>query len=222
MKGGKGYRWMNIHRQDEDIPFRAGKMTTGVSGGASQRQIVLSIAGFDPSSGAGITADLKVFAAHGFYGMACITALTVQSTLGVRSVEPVSASTVVATLRVLAEDTTFCGIKVGMLATAEIGGAVGEFLDSIPGIPVVLDPVLRSSSGRELLETAGIRVLQGRLLARVDWITPNREELAVLTGATVANRQDVPFAAERLKDGNSNAGQHRRPRQQPKTILQEV
>src|SRR5271163_5364575 len=158
-EGRKGYRCMNIQGQGEDCTLPEPKIATEISSGAARRPVVLSIAGFDPSSGAGVTADLKVFAAHGLYGMACITALTVQSTQGVRRVEPVPASTVAATLEMLAEDVTFSGIKIGMLATAEICGVLGEFLDSKPEMPVVLDPVLRSTSGRELLEAAGIRVL---------------------------------------------------------------
>jgi hydroxymethylpyrimidine/phosphomethylpyrimidine kinase len=161
---------------------------------------VLSIAGFDPSSGAGISADLKVFAAFGLYGMSCITALTVQSTVGVRAVEPVSPPTVAETLGMLSEDVRFSGIKVGMLATADICGVVGDFLDSLPGVPVVLDPVLQSSSGRELLDRAGVEQLRKRLLARVDWITPNLEELSVLTRRKVGKRNDVPAAAERLRE----------------------
>src|SRR6202012_15700 len=95
-----------------------------------ERPIALTIAGFDPSSGAGVTADLKVFAAHGLYGMACITALTVQSTLGGRAVKPISASMVAASLQMLAEDVTFSGIKIGMLATMHICDVVAGFLDS--------------------------------------------------------------------------------------------
>jgi len=159
---------------------------------------VLSIAGFDPSSGAGITADLKVFAAHRLYGMSCATALTVQSTLGVREVQPVSARVVAETLQTLAEDVAFAGIKIGMLATAEICEIVAAFLDQIPSVPVVLDPVLRSSSGRQLLESNGILAIQKRLLRRVNWITPNLAELAMLTGRPVASHEDIPLAAARL------------------------
>jgi hydroxymethylpyrimidine/phosphomethylpyrimidine kinase len=195
---------MNLHGQDQDFTPRATTIATQASGGRAGRPVVLSIGGFDPSSGAGVTADLKVFAAHGIYGMACITALTVQSTQGVRSVEPVRPEIVAATLKMLAEDVDFLGVKLGMLATAAICEVVGEFLDSILGVPVVLDPVLRSSSGRELLETAGVRLLSERLLARAGWITPNREELAILTGAMVANREDVPDAAERLRKEAGN------------------
>src|SRR5271170_6953118 len=94
----------------------------------SGRPIALTIAGFDPSSGAGITADLKVFAAHNIYGMACITALTIQSTLGVRRVEPVSAETIRETLACLYDDVTPAGIKIGMLATAEAVSETARFL----------------------------------------------------------------------------------------------
>src|SRR4051812_1847700 len=90
--------------------------------------IVLTIAGFDPSSGAGITADLKTIAAHGCYGVACITALTVQSTQGVFRVEPVSADLVVQTLSELAGDMDFAAIRIGMLGSAPVAEAVATFL----------------------------------------------------------------------------------------------
>src|SRR6202000_790802 len=144
------------------------------------RPVVLTIAGFDPSSGAGITADLKVFAAHNLYGMACITALTVQSTLGVRRVEPRATSTLVETLACLRDDVTFSGIKNGMLATAEIVSEVASFLreTGMDRGRVVLDPVLRSSSGKELLNAIGVDRLRSDLLLGVGWITPNLDELA--------------------------------------------
>src|SRR5271167_4056390 len=94
---------------------------------------VLTIAGFDPSSGAGVTADLMVFAAHGLFGTSCITSLTVQSTVGVRSAIPVSAELVGATLDCLESDLPAVGIKIGMLATAANAAAVAEFLQAIRG-----------------------------------------------------------------------------------------
>src|SRR5438270_9057724 len=97
---------------------------SGTSAGTPKASTVcLTIAGFDPSSGAGITADLKTFAAHGVYGVAAISALTVQSTHGVRAVEPVRPSLFRETLAYLAEDIPLAGVKVGMLATA---GLVAE------------------------------------------------------------------------------------------------
>ncbi len=145
---------------------------------------MLTIAGFDPSSGAGVTADLAVFAAHGYFGVSCVTALTVQSTVGVSEVEPVRAHLVGETLRSLWDDLPASGIKIGMLASAENVDTVATFLEGIrgTGLPVVLDPVLRSSSGRALLEDSGIERMKHRLLPLIDWVTPNLAELEVLTG----------------------------------------
>ena len=167
-------------------------------------QTVLTIAGFDPSSGAGVTADLMVFAAHGLFGTSCITGLTVQSTVGVRSTTAVSAEVVRATLDCLVGDLPPAGIKIGMLTTAENVAAVAEFLaafrDEEERVPVVLDPVLRSSSGRELLDTEGVAVMRESLLPLVDWVTPNLEELGVLTGRQVRRREDMPEAALALQE----------------------
>jgi hydroxymethylpyrimidine/phosphomethylpyrimidine kinase len=153
----------------------------------SPKSIALTIAGFDPSSGAGITADLKTFAAHRMYGIACISALTVQSTLGVRAVQPVEPALVRQTLECLAEDAAWSGIKIGMLGSGEVAAEVADFL-STAGIDrqrVVLDPVLRSSSGKDLLDANGISILRNELLQWVGWITPNVQELAILTGQSV-------------------------------------
>lgn len=175
---------------------------------ARTRPIALTIAGFDPSSGAGITADLKVFAAHDIYGMACITALTVQSTLGVQRVEPVAAQTICETLSCLREDVRPSGVKVGMLATAEAVRETARFL-ATAGVDrqrVVLDPVIRSSSGRELLSPAGVERLRSELLTHAGWITPNLDELAALTGVEVADKEAVPEAAAKLQTLAGKAG----------------
>jgi hydroxymethylpyrimidine/phosphomethylpyrimidine kinase len=168
--------------------------------GPEKPLVVLSIAGFDPSSGAGMTADLKVFAAHRLYGASALTALTVQSTLGVRRVEPVSPDLLRETLDCLAGDLSFSGIKIGMLGTGDVVEVVAEFLgkSGVPAGRVVLDPVLRSSSGQELLSDEGTQRLKRDLLPRVGWITPNSEELAVLAETPVPFREAVPAAAARL------------------------
>jgi len=167
-------------------------------------QTVLTIAGFDPSSGAGVTADLMVFAAHGLFGTSCITGLTVQSTVGVRSTTAVSADVVKATLDCLVGDLPPAGIKIGMLTTTENVVAVAEFLagfrDEESRVPVVLDPVLRSSSGRELLDVEGVVAMRKSLLPLVDWVTPNLEELGVLTEREVKGREDMPDAALALQE----------------------
>jgi hydroxymethylpyrimidine/phosphomethylpyrimidine kinase len=173
-------------------------------------QTALTIAGFDPSSGAGVTADLMVFAAHGLYGTACITALTVQSTLGVRTTHPTAAAVVEATLACLNVDIPPTGIKIGMAANADNILIICECLEKLrqlhqirsglPPVPVVLDPVLRSTSGSELLDVHGIAALRERLLPLVDWVTPNLDELAALTGKTVARRDDLPDVCQVLQN----------------------
>jgi hydroxymethylpyrimidine/phosphomethylpyrimidine kinase len=164
---------------------------------------LLTIAGFDPSSGAGVTADLMVFMAHGMFGTSCITSLTIQSTVGVKAAHPIRPETVQETLDYLQQDLPAAGIKIGMLATEGAVAAVADFLDELRGrgerVPVVLDPVLRSSSDRELLEEAGVTTLRERLLPLVDWVTPNIAELGILTGRRVAGREDVPEAARALQ-----------------------
>jgi len=179
---------------DPHVPFPS-PTPTEPSLGIAEGPIALTIAGFDPSAGAGILADIKTFAAHGIYGMACITALTVQSTLGVQGMEPVAAHVLGETLLCLVGDVRLAAIKVGMLATGEIAGAVAGFLRSQPGVPVVLDPILRSSSGAELLDASGQAVLRKELLARADWITPNLEELAALTGRAISETHEETEAS---------------------------
>src|SRR5579863_1710793 len=122
--------------------------------------VVLSIAGFDPSCGAGVTADIKTIAAHGCYGVACITALTVQSTAGVSRVDPVDPSMIADTLEELASDIPISAVHIGMLGTAKVVKAVAEFLGRRSGkskLPnIVLDPIIKSSSGADLLDAPGI------------------------------------------------------------------
>ena len=171
-------------------------------------QIVLTIAGFDPSSGAGVTADLKTFAAHGLFATACITALTVQSTLGVISTHPTPASVVAATLDCLQVDLPPAGIKIGMLAAEYIVNEIIIYIEKIKLMDaenrqpiIVLDPILRSSSGRELLDPTALSSLRERLLPLVDWVTPNLAELSILAGVEVACREDLPIASRALQSG---------------------
>ena len=146
--------------------------------------VVLTIAGFDPSSGAGITADIKTIAAHGCYGVACITALTVQSTMGVRRVEPVSVELVRETLSDLSRDIEIAAVHVGMLSTGKVAEAVADFLEKAKLPNVVLDPILKSSSGTALLNDSGARVITERLLGLATVVTPNIDEATALTRAS--------------------------------------
>ena len=172
--------------------------------GDSDIQTILTIAGFDPSSGAGITADLAVIAAHGFFGTSAITALTVQSTLGVRGTHAAKPSILRETLRFLNEDIVPDGVKIGMLSTSGNAEAVADFLHQLHEMGnkpiVVLDPVLRSSSGRELLGRGGIDTMIKRLLPLVDWITPNFAELGVLGKVKTSADSEVELASSRLSE----------------------
>ncbi len=156
--------------------------------------VVLSIAGFDPSSGAGCTADLKTFAAHGVYGTTCPTALTVQSTQGVLRSEPVSAALIGDTLDCLLADLPLAGVKIGMLGSTEALVAVAGWLGRARLLgPVVLDPVLRSSSGYPLLPPEALPAFKQVLLPLVSVVTPNGPEAELLTGLA-----DAEEAAEAL------------------------
>jgi hydroxymethylpyrimidine/phosphomethylpyrimidine kinase len=156
----------------------------------------------DPSSGAGVTADLKVFAAHGLYGVAAITALTVQSTQGVRRTEPVEPTVLEETLNCLAEDFKIAGVKIGMLATGENVAVVSRFLrdSGISREKIVLDPVIRSSSGRELLDQAGLERLAAEILPLVGWVTPNVDELGALLRSESSGSREVVASATRLQE----------------------
>lgn len=162
--------------------------------------VVWTIAGFDPGSGAGVTADIKTISALGCYGVSCVTALTVQNTLGVLRVEAIAAKTVRDTLQVLLDDFNPSAIKIGMLANAEIVDAVAGFLEAMAArrCRVVLDPILRSSSGAELLDPDGVRLLRSRLLPLASVVTPNRAEAAILAEVGDADSEGLAQALRRL------------------------
>lgn len=164
--------------------------------------VVLTIAGFDPSSGAGITADLKTFAAHRCYGLACITSLTVQSTRGVKRVEPLPAKLVSETLDELRRDFEIAAVKIGMLGSVAVARAVLRFLDKKRTEHVVLDPVIRASSGKPLIDNAGVAVLR-KMLGLAEVITPNVAEAAALARIRIRNFDDVRKAARRLHESGS-------------------
>ncbi len=184
---------------------------------AEKPSVVLTIAGFDPSSGAGITADIKTIAAHGCYGLACITAMTVQSTSGVRRVEAVDPALVSDTLQELTEDIEIAAVHIGMLGSAKVVKAVAEFLSNpssqrrgarngLGRFPnVVLDPILKSSSGADLLDADGTSALIGRLLPLANVVTPNLDEASAMTGLKVDDLEGMKAAAAKLHEMGSLA-----------------
>lgn len=178
---------------------------------AEKPPVILTIAGFDPSSGAGITADVKTIAAHGCYGVACITALTVQSTSGVRRIEPIDPALVRDTLEELDEDLDIAAVHIGMLGSAKVVRAVADFLETgnrggnasprrrtARLSNIVLDPILKSSSGADLLDPAGVKLLIDRLIPLSDVITPNIDEASALTGLDVNDLETMKEAAAQL------------------------
>ena len=192
---------------------------------------LLTIAGHDPSSGAGITADLQTFAAHRLFGTSAITALTVQSTLGVAEILPTDPSFLRRALDHLVADLPPSGIKIGMLGSSEIAAAVAGFLATVrpqegkskagnrpPSAPlVVLDPILRASSGHDLLPPGAIDLLHRQLLPLVSWITPNWFELSALTSQPVETLAQAELATRHLAARHphlhivATAGDHAQP-----------
>jgi hydroxymethylpyrimidine/phosphomethylpyrimidine kinase len=162
---------------------------------AATPPVVLTIAGFDPSSGAGITADIKTIAAHECYGVSCITALTIQSTQGVRRVEALDPALIAETLQELVLDLAVGAVHVGMLGNARVVEVVADFLSHACLPHVVLDPILKSSSGADLLDKAGTQLLIERLLPLAELVTPNLDEASALTGMAVTNLQQMREAA---------------------------
>jgi hydroxymethylpyrimidine/phosphomethylpyrimidine kinase len=167
--------------------------------------VVLTIAGFDPGSGAGVTADIKTIAAHGCYGVACITALTVQSTAAVRRVEAVDAQLVAETLAELASDLTIAAVHIGMLGSGKVARAVANFLAAQKVPNVVLDPILKSSSGTGLVDAAGVRLLIEELLPLAAVVTPNIDEASALTGLPVTDIEQMRAAARKLHEMGASA-----------------
>jgi hydroxymethylpyrimidine/phosphomethylpyrimidine kinase len=160
--------------------------------------VVLTIAGFDPGSGAGVTADIKTIAAHGCYGVACITALTVQSTAGVKSVSPVSSDLVADTLEELARDLDIAAVKIGMLGSEKVVREVIDFIGRVKPPHVVLDPVLKSTSGADLVDVGGAKLIAENLLSLSELITPNVDEASALTGLPVTGHEQMKSAAIKL------------------------
>jgi hydroxymethylpyrimidine/phosphomethylpyrimidine kinase len=164
---------------------------------------VLSIAGSDPSGGAGIQADLKTFSSLKVYGMAVITALTAQNTVGVSDVMEVPAGFVAAQLDSVFVDIQPVAIKTGMLATAAIVELVADRVGKHRIDNLVVDPVLVSSSGKTLLASDALDVLKTKLLPLAAIVTPNLHEAAALTGLEVRDVSGMEVAARRLHESGA-------------------
>jgi hydroxymethylpyrimidine/phosphomethylpyrimidine kinase len=165
----------------------------------------LTIAGSDPSGGAGIQADLKTFAALGVYGTSAITALTVQNTRGVTRVEPVAAELVAAQIDAIVADLGADAVKLGMLANAAIVLAVADAIARHALERVVADPVMAATGGHILLDAQGRVAFRERLMPLAAVVTPNALEAEALTGIAVRTPADQRAAARRLVDLGARA-----------------
>ncbi len=160
--------------------------------------VLLTLAGYDPTAGAGVTMDLKVFAAHGYWGMGLCTAMTVQNTKGVKSLSCLSPDLVRDQYRTLKEDTKFAGIKIGMLGGRAHISTVAHILERESDRPIVVDPVLRSSSGAWLLEKEALPEYMRVLTHKIRLLTPNLDEAAVIAGMTVDSPDRIRAAAVKI------------------------
>lgn len=158
----------------------------------------LTIAGSDPSGGAGIQADLKTFTVFGVYGMSAITALTVQNTVAVTAILPVAAEMVRRQIDAVVDDIGVDAVKTGMLANREVAAAVVSTLREHRIHRLVVDPVLAAQSGATLLETEALGFLREELIPLATLVTPNAPEAAALLGMSVATVTDAREAARRL------------------------
>lgn len=163
----------------------------------SSRPRVLTIAGSDSGGGAGIQADLKTFAAHGVYGLSVITAITAQNTVAVTAIHAVPTDVIAAQLDAVLDDIGVDAVKIGMLGDVATIEVVASRLDRLPGVPIVLDPVMVAKSGARLLAADAVAALRQRLVPLATLVTPNLPEAALLTGlevATEVERRKAGFA----------------------------
>ncbi len=160
--------------------------------------VVLSIAGFDPSGGAGVLADIKTFSAFGCFGTAAISSLTSQNTMAVYGAVHQSAETLRAQIEPVANDFQIAAVKTGMLPTRETIEVTAELIELHGLSNVVVDPVIRSTSGFDLIDEVAMKFLIERLLPLACVITPNMAEAERLTGFEVNDLDGMKRAAERI------------------------
>jgi len=169
------------------------------------KKIALSIAGSDPSGGAGIQADLKVFDRLGVYGMAVPAALTAQSSKAVSGTRSVPPEFLREQLVTLLSDVTPDAVKTGMLMDARNVRETARALSKLHGVPVIVDPVMVSTSGRRLLTKQGVRVLVEELIPLCRLVTPNTDEAAALAGMEVRGVEDMELAARKIQTFGAGA-----------------
>ncbi|MDV6168783.1 bifunctional hydroxymethylpyrimidine kinase/phosphomethylpyrimidine kinase [Flavobacterium sp. DG1-102-2] len=161
---------------------------------------LLTVAGTDPTGGAGIQADLKTFAALGCYGMSVVTALVAQNTCGVREIHSIPPDFVRAQLLAVLEDIRPDAIKIGMVHSVELVNVIADVLKEYQDIPVIFDPVMISTSGHRLIEKDTIEAIKTKLFPLAALITPNMDEASLLAGMQVKTLQDMQTATVAIMD----------------------
>ncbi len=161
---------------------------------------LLSIAGYDPSSGAGVLLDLALFRRFGYRGMGVLTAVTVQNTRKVKEFRCLPAPFISSQYRTLAEEISFAGIKVGMIGCRKNLPVLSAILAENNDIPVVADPVFRSTSGAWLLEKKAIPSFVSKIRGKISVLTPNLEEAGLICGCRVKNLEEMKEAARIISD----------------------
>lgn len=158
--------------------------------------VALTIAGSDSGGGAGIQADLKTFAFHCVHGTSAITCITAQNTLGVTRVDALPPAAVVAQIQAVVEDIGVQGVKTGMLLNREIITAVSQQVESLSIDKLVVDPVMVSRTGAQLIDDAAVTSLRSQLIPLATIVTPNRYEAQILSGREIHSLDDMKAAAE--------------------------
>lgn len=160
---------------------------------------VLTVAGHDLSSGAGITKDSEIFSALQCHPVTVPTALVIQGPKGVRGIYPIPPDRLRQMLQTVAEEIKLDGIKIGVTCAASQVAILADFLENQKDVPIILDPVLTAKNGHPLLSHDGLKALIERILPAIDLITPNIEEASILTGRKVADTETMKSAAHALK-----------------------
>lgn len=165
---------------------------------ASQPPVVLTIAGFDPSGGAGVLADIKTISAFGCYGVAAVTSLTFQNTQQVFGTLDQSGETTRRQIAPLFDDFEIAAVKTGMLPTAEAIREIAALIEANAVPVVIIDPVLRSTSGFDLVDEQAVGALVSYLFPLASLVTPNAVEAQRITGVDIKNQVELERAAEAI------------------------
>jgi len=166
----------------------------------AQNKVLLTITGYDPSSGAGVLLDIAVFRRFGYPGTGILTSVTAQNSLGVTDIRCLGGRFLFKQYSTLVREISPAGIKVGMLGCRQNIPALGHILAQNPDLPIVVDPVFRSSSGRWLLEKEAVPSYLHRIKGRISILTPNLPEAALISGRRLKNPEDMKEVAHRIAD----------------------